>query len=108
MARTDKPHHLNKVVVGDKIQATKELVTWHATHTNFCYKSRDEEEIQKKYLKEVYFWLHFLVTKTLPVGVVTVFGAEEDHSPRLNVGVEFKLGRRKLSLFVSESDIVKI
>jgi hypothetical protein len=108
MTRTTEPHHLNKVVVGDKIQATDKLITWHATNSNFCYKSPSDQEIPRKYLKDFYFWLHCYVNKIRPEGKVTIFGSEEDDSPRLNVGVELKLGRRKQFLFVSEDDITKI
>jgi hypothetical protein len=108
VGRSLEPSPLNDFMIGEEVQATRKLINWYGRNLNFCYVIPKEKEIRPKYLKEAYFWLMCYTTKFRPKGKVTTYGDREDDSIRKNLGVEFKIGRRKMFAFVSEDDLTKV
>jgi hypothetical protein len=110
--RTDTPHELNTVKLGERVCISRETIEYYATYLPWLFAENvvigkgTFNIFKKKYLPEVAFWSDAYVSKSVLFGTVTCFGSYEDHSPRLNVGVEFKAGRRKFFYFFSENNFV--
>lgn len=107
-------HELNKLKVGDRVQLTKEVIHWYARYLPWLFSSVVVQGkatfnlFDKKHFAEVAFWSSAAVSKEPVFGEVIEFGDSEDASPRLNVFVKLKWGRRIIKHFFSEENLIKV
>lgn len=117
---------LNKLKVGQKVQAKPSLVDWYANHLTFCYGKRvspddsgsDEKEIPSESLEKVFIWSRAKLGNLMPKGAVSHFGSEDwsdklqRHINRKCVWVDFtfftELGIIKEGIYVSEKNVVAL
>ena len=110
----------NRLKIGQKVRAKKELIDWHASHLCWSYSRLmngtdgymdGDREIEVADLPKVYVWSFAKLSKKIPTGVVKHYGAgdNDDGVDRKNVWVEFtfktELGAIPYGTYVSEKDV---
>jgi hypothetical protein len=117
---TDKKGKKNKLKIGDKVQATQNLVSYYVTHLNENFLVPSKTEFKEESYPDIANWLSAHLTKKLPKGKVIGYGATacypskkdsnkwEDKKDELNVCVEFKMRYGKYRAYYSENNLKRI
>jgi hypothetical protein len=115
-------HHIkgkkNRLLLGEKVQATPEMVDWYARHFVWSYGapapegqgySKGEKEIRFQDLASVYVWSLARISGKCPRGITKHYGAEADEPGKKCIWVEFtfktELGDIAYRTYVDEKNL---
>lgn len=113
----------NKLKIGQKVRAKKDLVDWYSSHFCWSYDKKilndrsyceGEKEICLENLPALYIWSWAKLSGQMPEGVITHYGADDNNEGinRKNVWIVFTLksgfGYVTDGCYVSEKSLVSI
>jgi hypothetical protein len=102
---------MNKIKIGDRVQLTAKMHTWHAEFTVANYTRPGEPFVlPKEYYEEIACILGSKARRTKLKGTVTEYGATDDafKNKRNFVKVDFNWKGLKVGFYCSENDLKRL
>lgn len=101
---------MNKVKIGDRVQLTAKMHSWHVQHFNEMFLSPGNRELEKADYQEAALLYGSKSRRTKLKGTVVSYGSSDDNfkHKRNFVRVEFQWKGLKCDFYCSEKDLKRL